>query len=428
MRVGRPDAEARERSSDDVAVNAVILAVGTELLQPGRRDTNAEWLVARLLDFGIETRWRAAVDDDVERIARLVKSGWDSAGVVLLTGGLGPTEDDRTRDALALAFDEALERDPAMVRRIRALFAARGRVASSHQARQADRPRGATWIDNPLGSAPGILIERGGQLLAALPGVPAEMKMMFDASVGPRLRNAGEGGLARTTLRIAGRPESWVDELVGDLYKTEGTETTILASAGGVELLLTARGPDETVARARLDDLAGAMRARLGPDLYGVDDETLPQVVGRLLAERGATVATAESCTAGLLSAALTETAGSSAWFRGGLVCYADDLKRKLARVSEAALRVHGAVSEPVARELAAGARTVCAADFGIGITGVAGPSGGTVEKPVGTVHIALADSDAGRAVKLDWPGDRDLIRRRAVTVALNLLRRRLLD
>jgi nicotinamide-nucleotide amidase len=169
------------------------------------------------------------------------------------------------------------------------------------------------------------------------------------------------------------------------------------------------------------------MRARLGLDLYGVDDETLPRVVGRLLGARGATVATAESCTGGLLSSALTEVPGSSAWFRGGLVCYANDLKTRLGGVPEEILRAHGAVSEPVARALAAGARTACSADFGIGVTGVAGPDGGTAEKPVGTVYVALRDSVAGRAVKLDWPGDRDLIRRRAVSVALDLLRRRLL-
>jgi nicotinamide-nucleotide amidase len=169
------------------------------------------------------------------------------------------------------------------------------------------------------------------------------------------------------------------------------------------------------------------MRARLGIDLYGADDETLAGVVGRLLVARGATVATAESCTAGLLGAALTEVPGSSTWFRGGVVCYADDLKTSLAGVPPALLRAHGAVSEEVAKALAEGARSACSADFGLGITGVAGPRGGTSAKPVGTVHVALADADAGRSLTLDWPGDRELIRKRAVMVALDLLRRRLL-
>jgi nicotinamide-nucleotide amidase len=408
-------------------MTAVVLAVGSELLRPGRRDTNGEWLVARLLDLGIETRWRSAVDDDVVRIARLIRAAWEDAGVVLLTGGLGPTEDDRTREALAQAFDAPLTRDPDMTRWITSMFSARGRVAGPRQWRQADRPQGASWIDNTLGSAPGLLVERDGRMLAALPGVPAEMKAMFDASLAPRLAAGGGGALARATLRIAGRPESWVDELVRDLYGEGGTETTILASPGSVELLVTARGADAAEAHARLAALTQAMRARLGIDLYGADDETLAGVVGRLLVARGATVATAESCTAGLLGAALTEVPGSSTWFRGGVVCYADDLKTSLAGVPAALLRAEGAVSEAVAKALAEGARAACSADFGLGITGIAGPGGGTSAKPVGTVHVALSDADAERSVTLDWPGDRELIRKRAVMVALDLLRRRLL-
>jgi nicotinamide-nucleotide amidase len=408
-------------------MTAVVIAVGSELLRPGRRDTNGDWLVERLLDLGIETRWRSAVDDDVERIARLIATAWKDAGVVLLTGGLGPTEDDRTRDALAVAFDAPLTRDPAMTRWITSMFSARGRVAGPRQWRQADRPQGADWIENALGSAPGLLVERDGRVLAALPGVPAEMKAMFSATVAPRLAAAGGGALARETLRIAGRPESWVDEVVRDLYGTRGTETTILASPGSVELLVTARGADEAEARARLAALTGAMRARLGIDLFGSNEETLAGVVGHLLAARGATVAVAESCTGGLLGAAFTEVAGSSAWFRGGIVGYADDVKSSLAGVPAALIREHGAVSEAVARALAEGARAACSADFGLGVTGVAGPGGGTADKPVGTVHLALADDGAGRTLKLDWPGDRELIRKRAVTVALDLLRRRLL-
>jgi nicotinamide-nucleotide amidase len=408
-------------------VSAVVIAIGSELLRPGRRDTNGEWLIARLFELGVESRWRVAIDDDAARIAGAVRAAMREASVVLTTGGLGPTEDDRTREALASALDAPLTRDPVMADRIAALFTARGRIPSPRQARQADRPRGMAFLDNPVGSAPGLLLERDGRVLAALPGVPAEMKAMFDASVAPRLSASPRGTLARITLRIAGRPESYVDDLVRDLYGTEGTETTILASSGSVELLLTARGPEDSDVRRRLAALAGAMRDRLGVDVYGVDDESLALVVGRLLASRGATVAVSESCTGGLLGAALTDVPGSSAWFRGALVCYANDLKVSLAEVPEAMIAEHGAVSEPVARAMAKGARTACSAEFGLGVTGVAGPGGGTPDKPVGTVHIALDDGGPGRALKLDWPGDRDLIRRRAVTVALDLLRRRLL-
>lgn len=406
---------------------AVVLAIGSELLRPGRHDTNAEWLIARLAELGLETSWAARVEDDVLRIGGVVSAAMDAAPVVIATGGLGPTEDDRTREAVAGALAAPLTRDPEMARRITAVFAARGRVAGPRQARQADRPQGAEWIENPIGSAPGFVIERDGRLFAALPGVPAEMKAMFQASLAPRLGRHGEGMPARTTLRVAGRPESFVDDLLRDLYETPHTVTTILASSGTVELLVSATGSGSDAAEARLRTLVAEMRARLGVDLFGENDDTLPAVVGRLLLRNAATVATAESCTGGLLGAALTEAAGSSAWFRGGLVCYADELKTSLAGVPAGMIAAAGSVSEPVAAALAEGARRVGGATYGLGITGVAGPSGGTKDKPVGTVHIALSGPGGGRDVKLDWPGDRDLIRRRSVAAALDLLRRRLL-
>ena len=409
------------------ALNAAILAIGTELLGPGRRDTNSAWLIERLAPLGVAALWRAEIADDAPRIAGLLRAGLESAELVLVTGGLGPTEDDRTRGALASALGVPLERDEEMVRRIAALFASRGRVAGPRQALQADRPAGAAWIDNPLGSAPGILVERDGCLLAALPGVPAEMHAMFEASLAPRIAARRLPALARRRLHIAGRPESWVDDAVRDLYATEGTETTILASGGLVELILSARGVDSAAAWDRVRDLEARMRERLGTDVFGVEEETLASVVGRLLVARGSTVAVAESCTGGLLGAALTSVPGSSAWFRGGLVCYADDLKSALAGVPGELIRRHGAVSAPVAQALATGARAACNADFGLGVTGVAGPEGGTDEKPVGTVHVALDDGAEGGGKRLDWPGDRQLIRRRAVATALDLLRRRLL-
>jgi nicotinamide-nucleotide amidase len=409
-------------------MNAVVVAVGSEMLGPGRRDTNAEWLVARLFDLGVPTAWRAIVDDDAGRIERVLRAAWSDAELVVITGGLGPTEDDRTREAVASAMGVPIARDPEMVAKIHDRFARLGRVPGPRQAVQADRPHGAEWIENPLGSAPGLWLARDGRALVALPGVPAEMKAMFDATVAARLTAVSGAGLARTTLKIAGRPESYVDDRVRDLYATPGTETTILAGSGIVELIVVARGTDSHDASARATKLSGAMRERLGDDVFGRDHDTLASVVGRLLLERRATVATAESCTAGLLGAALTDVPGSSAWYRGGLVCYADDLKIALAGVDPGTLSAHGAVSEEVSRELAAGARARCAADFALGITGIAGPDGGSDAKPVGTVHVALDDGGEGKAVKLGWPGDRDLIRRRAVATALDLLRRRLLS
>jgi nicotinamide-nucleotide amidase len=405
-------------------VDAALIAVGSELLRPGARDTNAEWLTGRLESLGARVRWRALVDDSTERIAVVTEALFGRSDLLILTGGLGPTEDDRTRPALAQALGVPSVRDPERLERLLRYFRDHGRVPSGSQARQADRPRGSEWLENPVGSAPGIAFESGSRLLFALPGVPAEMRAMFDESIAPRLRARAADPPARRTLRVAGRTESAVDEMLRDLYQQEGVEVTILAKPTGIELLLAASGGGAAEASSRLALLEERMSGRLGADLFGKDDDSLASVVGALLVARGETVATAESCTAGLLAAALTEVPGASAWYRGGLVVYSDDLKRSLAGVSEETLAAHGAVSAPVALELAAGARSRCAADHGVGVTGIAGPSGGTDAKPVGLVHMAVASPGVEREARFVFRGDRDLIRARAASAALDLLRR----
>jgi nicotinamide-nucleotide amidase len=397
-------------------MRAELIAVGTELLDLGRRDTNSEWLTEHLARAGIRVVGRHLVDDDEERIAGHLRGAVSRADWVFVCGGLGPTGDDRTREAVALALELPLERDPAMVSELRARFRARAFPFDDRQARQADRPRGAAWLTNPIGSAAGFLLQTGGARVAVLPGVPAELKTIFSNSLAPIL--GGMGGAALRVLKVAGRPESWVDERVKDLYTTSRGRVTVLSGADAVEVILQAHTTEE------LESVERTVTERLGIDLFGRDDETLAGVVGSVLEERGMTVATAESCTAGLLSGAITAVAGSSAWFRGGVVAYADDVKIESVGVRRATLERHGAVSAEVARELAAGVRERLGSDFGIGITGIAGPSGGSPEKPVGLVHLAV-DSDSGaweRVLRL--PGDRDLIRRRAVTVALDVLRR----
>lgn len=406
---------------------AELITVGSEMLRLGRADSNGEWLIEQLARLGLAVGTRSVVEDDPELIAALARGALERASVVLVVGGLGPTEDDRTREGLARALDLPLERDPARLRALQDLFRERERPFGEGQARQAERPRGATWIDNPVGSAPGFALARGGSELFALPGVPAEMKTMFAAAVAPRLAARRGGAMARRTLKIAGRTELSVDEQLRDLYGEPGIAVTILTGGEGIELHILGRGRDRAEAEARVDEADRRMSERLGSDLYGRDDTTLAQVVGSMLERSGRTLAAAESCTAGLFCAAVTRVPGSSAWFRGGLVAYSDDLKRGLAGVRAETLRRHGAVSAEVARELAGGARQVCAADYGIGITGIAGPGGGTPQKPVGLVYLALAD---GRGVH-DWRmlhlGDRELIRRRTVTAALDRLRRGLL-
>jgi nicotinamide-nucleotide amidase len=406
-------------------MNAKLIAVGSELLRFGRHDSNGDWITERLQRLGVEVVGRTLVGDDQDRMAREIEAAVGSADVVVLTGGLGPTEDDRTRAALAQALGLELERDEQRVARLRDFFDRRGKEFQPEQGKQADRPLGAEWIDNPLGIAPGILYRRGDGLLIALPGVPAEMKRMFDETVAPLIGQSGEGRLARRVLKIGGRFESSVDAQVRDLYGTPGVEVTILTGSEGIELHLLAEGDDAGEARSRIESLDRELSARLGVDVYGRDDETLAGVTGAILGQHDATVATAESCTAGLLAATLTAVAGSSRWFRGGLVVYSDDLKVSLADVGAETLEAHGSVSEEVARSLAQGARRRCGADYGIGITGIAGPGGGTVDKPVGLVHVAVAaDGLRTEHWRLQQIGGRELVRRRTVVFALDRLRR----
>jgi nicotinamide-nucleotide amidase len=404
-----------------------LIAVGSELLSAGRRDSNAHWLAERLDRLGIALVARGLVVDESERIASLLAAALRRSELIVVTGGIGPTADDVTREAVARALDRPLERDLEQVNRLMRRFAAFGRRFGPEQLKQADRPRGATWIDNPRGSAPGLLVIQDNTILCVLPGVPSEMKAMFLATLEPELERRSRRSFARSVLKIAGRSEPSVDRAIADLYDAPGREITILSGIGGIELLLRTDGADAEAARSALESVEREIRRRLGVDIFGRDDDTLAEVVGALLLERHLTLSTAESCTGGLLGAAVTGVPGSSAWYRGGLVVYSDALKQDLAGVSSSTLVSAGAVSEATAVELARGARHRCGSDIGVGVTGVAGPGGGTDQKPVGRVHLALSDADADLHWQMDLPGDRADVRGRSVTVALDRLRRHLL-
>ena len=338
-------------------MRAELVAVGSELLRFGRRDGNGDWLVERLQRLGIEVVARSMVDDHIARIAARVRLALDEAELVVVGGGLGPTEDDRTRAALALLWGVPLERDPEMEARLREGYARAGFPFGGEQARQADRPRGAVWLPNPLGAAPGLWLARERRTVVALPGVPAELRAMWDAAVAPRLAAAAGDAIALRVLHVAGRTESAVDRALAELYdQTSGLDVTLLAGGGGVDVCLRAAGG---AAVARIGTLEQEVRRRLGAAVWGADDETLAEVVGRGLVATGRSVAVAESCTGGGLGQALTAVPGSSAWFRGGLVVYADELKVTLAGVEPALLAAHGAVSEATARALARGARAL---------------------------------------------------------------------
>lgn len=414
---------------------AEILAVGSELLTPFRSDTNSLYLTARLNELGLDVRGKSVVPDDRAAVAAAVRVALTRADVVVTTGGLGPTDDDVTREAVADVAGVPFEEDAALLAAIEARFTRRGMRMPSINARQAQVPKGAVALDNPNGTAPGLWCEVGAQVLIALPGPPRELKPMFEASVLPRLRGLSAGAvLRRRTVKTTGRSESHVEEIAQPIYTTwlqsdPVISTTILAAPGQVELQLSAQGEDAAGLDRALDAAVQKLEAALAPAVFSVDGRTLSEVVGALLVERGFLLSAAESCTAGLLLGALTDVSGSSAWVAGGVVAYANDVKVRALDVPAELIAAHGAVSEPVAQAMADGVRRRLKTDLGVGITGIAGPTGGTEAKPVGTVALAVSGPGDRNVVRMvRFPGDRPTVRRMAVQAALDLIRRVLTD
>jgi nicotinamide-nucleotide amidase len=407
-------------------VRSAVVAVGDELLLGDIVNGNAAWLGERLAAAGAPVVHSAMVGDDVERIATAVRRALADADVVVVTGGLGPTSDDLTRDAVAAVAGVPLERWPDLERGLRERFAAFAYDMPETVLRQADVPRGARSLDNPVGTAPGLRLEVGEQLVFALPGPPHELAAVATGSVLAEVAaRSGTVSLTRT-LHCAGAGESSVAEIVErTLTLPPGVDLAYLAGGAVVRVRLTTVAATEADADALLAPLVGQLVEALGDLVFGRDGDTLPGVVLARLRAAGATVAVAESLTAGLLGAALTELPGSSAVFRGGLQVYATDLKAQLAGVPEAVLAEHGAVSAHTARALAAGVRERLDATWGVGVTGVAGP-GEQEGKPAGTVHLAVAGPDGVRSTAVRLPGDRTRVRLLAVTAALDLLRRQL--
>ena len=402
-------------------MRGAVLAVGDELLLGDVVNTNAAWLGERLALAGVEVVASAAVGDDVQRLATALRRCLQDADVVVLSGGLGSTSDDLTRDAIALVAGVELVRQPALEDLLRSKFAAYGFVMPEQVLRQADVPVGAEVVDNPVGTAPGLWLELPtGQVVIALPGPPFELSSTAPVVLS-RLAERSGSVVTTRTLHLSGIGESAVAERVEAAVEVpEGVALAYLAGGGIVRVRFTTSGPPEV-----LDPLVRAAEQSLGLAVWGHDDDTLDGVVHGLLAGRGQTVAVAESLTGGLLGAALSQRAGSSTTFRGSLVCYATDLKADLAGVPRDLLAAHGAVAATTAGALAQGARDRLGADWGLGVTGVAGPSE-QEGKPVGTVHLAVAGPDGTVVRSLRLPGDRERIRLLAVTACLDLLRRAL--
>lgn len=412
---------------------AVVVAVGSELLTPHKTDTNSLFITERLNDVGIGVRQKLVVGDDPSGLAGALRHAVSVADVVIVTGGLGPTSDDVTRDVVAELLGAPLEESPAIVEAIRARFTARGLEMPRINRRQAAVPRGAEILANPRGTAPGLWLAAGEARLALLPGPPRELRPMFERLVEERLVPGAAGRrVQRRVIRTTGRTESHVDELAGPVYEPLArgqppVETTILASLGQIDLHLSTVGADpeagERVLAAAVCELAGV----LGSCVVSTDGKTLPEIVGELLRRRGARVAIAESCTGGLIASRLTDVPGSSAYIHGGWVLYSNEAKVALG-VAAGLIETHGAVSEPVAEAMAVAARETAGVEFGLAVTGIAGPSGATPGKPVGTVCLALAGATGPpRVRRVQLPGERERVKFQASQAALDLLRRALL-
>jgi nicotinamide-nucleotide amidase len=414
-------------------VNAEIIAVGSEMLTPFRMDTNSLYLTEQLNLLGIDVIFKSIVGDDLRRLVAAAQHGLFRSDILIMSGGLGPTEDDLTREAVAEALGLTLRRDPEIVTHLEQRFAERGWKMSANNVKQADVIDGATVLPNPNGTAAGqwLIGQFDGRerLIVLLPGPPHELKAMFEAEVRDRMRaKVPPAFIATRTLKIAMLGESAVDSRVAPIYKRyTDVETTILAGAGEIELHFKTIAPTEDAARRRVDEVAGAVEDELDDAVYSRNGESLEQIVGYWLQMRNATVAVAESCTGGLLSERITSVGGSSRYFLGGAVVYSNALKTELAGVPTDMIDRHGAVSREVAAALAEGIRYRCESTLGVGVTGVAGPSGGTPDKPVGLVFHAVASDRGTEVIHRNFPGDRKRIRRFASTMALDMLRKKLM-
>jgi len=413
-------------------LKAEIVSIGTELLFGEIDDTNATYISRQLTSIGIDVNLRHAVDDELAHIVQVLGTAMRRSDVVITCGGLGPTPDDLTRQAITQVTNRALQTVPAAEQQLRDFFAKRHRKISSTNLKQCQVPRGGQLLDNPVGTAPGLLVEHEGCVLIAVPGPPPEMRLMMTKHVIPylrkRLQEQGEMPLFTRTLRTADIGEADLAEQLKDILANQSDPALALyASPGEVRIRMHTKAPSQQEANKKLGDLENSIRQQIGEHVYGTDDETMEVAVGKVLTAAGATVVVAESCTGGLIASRITDVPGSSRYFRGGYVTYSNELKQQLLGVPAQILQQHGAVSEECARAMAEGARESSGADYALAVTGIAGPTGGTAQKPVGRVYIAVADEQGTICQQFDWPGTRSQFKHRTSQMALNMLRKRVL-
>ncbi|MHB1652765.1 MAG: competence/damage-inducible protein A [Desulfitobacteriaceae bacterium] len=408
-------------------MKAEILATGTELLLGQTLNTSAHYLTGKLSGLGIEVDYHTSVGDNPERIEGALRLAMSRSDLLVTTGGLGPTVDDLTKELVAKVLGLEMVLDPQSLDQVKAFFAKRKGPMPVGNEKQAYFPEGAKILPNPIGTAPGAMIEQGGKMVIILPGPPFEMRPMFDDYVWPILEQKMGRDAERMNVRILkvfGIGESAIEEVLVDIMKRSNPSIALLAKRAEMHIRLVARSSENNKAKDILDSTENEIRARLGNKVFGKDQETMIGIVGQKLYNANLTVATAESCTGGLLGAALTSEPGSSRFYLGGVIGYANSVKMRLLGVKEETLDSLGAVSSEVAKEMAEGVRLQIGSDFGISTTGIAGPDGGTPEKPVGLVYIGLATAEGSEARKFQFYGERESVRQLTVQAALDWVRR----
>ena len=410
--------------------SAEILTIGTEILLGDLLDTNAAWISGRLAALGVSIYRHTTVGDNKKRITAALEEAVSRADLVITTGGLGPTSDDLTNACLGEAAGREMVEYPEARRHVDEMFKRFGRTPTQSNYKQALFPEGSELIPNPAGTAMGAMLELDGALVATFPGVPGEMKGMFEETLEPLIKERSEGSILSRTLWFTGIGESALAEKVQDLLDASDPTVAPLAGQGKVRLRITTRAATTEEAEEKIAPVADEILSRLGDYYFGEDDETLESAIGKLLTGRGETLALAESCTGGLLAKRLTDRAGSSAFFTEGLVTYSNEAKERLLGVPHELLVQHGAVSEPVAKAMAEGVRKTAGTDYGLSVTGVAGPDGGSEEKPVGLVFVGVSDEKGTEVERLDlsaWRRSREAVRERSANRAFDLLRHRIL-
>lgn len=411
-------------------MEAEIISVGTELLLGQIANTNAQYLGDKLATLGIGLHHIITVGDNAGRLKSALEAAWQRANIVILTGGLGPTQDDITKETVADFLHLKLILHQPSLEAIRCFFAKRGHPMTNNNIKQALLPEGGEALPNPTGTAPGVWLEHDNKIIIILPGPPFELQPMWEHHVLPRLTKIlGEKHtvIKSRIVKTYGIGESAAEERVKDLVMCSNPTLASYAKATEIQFRLTAKAATEQEAADLLCSLEGKLSSRLGEYIFAHDEETMQEIVGKLLTERHRTLAVAESCTGGLVANWLTNVPGSSTYFQGGVVSYSNQLKEQLLQVPAETLRKHGAVSQEVAEAMAVGIRRLAQVDFGAATTGIAGPSGGTPEKPVGLVYIAVADSAGVDCRRYEWRGTREIIKQRAAQAVLNLIRQRIL-